>query len=406
MKSVLEDFEFYNYTTSKEIFLNMIHEKRPQDNHDITPRNTEVLFNVLIEELDKSKKENIFFTGKHLKAMYSDVKNGIFIFRGVILETDKETINLVKETMKGKSFNQFIKQVRITKGALKDNEEVNILREFRFKGFVSNFMEFYDNKNNYVFEFVVCRRKILYRDDIFIKRLDNGMVCIARVTDPIKMTIPVAKSNKEYYQKIKKGKLKNLQIGNTFWAVSGIALATLAIAGSVGAVGAGALAITIVYGANTIMSSSYSIYLDYNDRDNEMDLDTLYHNPLKFAFGEFLAKSIDENWRSAGHTVYLGSEIFLGGSGLKSIVKTFKFKSVFKHKNIVKKHELLGELKGMEKVLNFKKIGYDGFQVTDGTRGLYNNSKDFSKSAKEFFKPVEKVRPTFKPITNLGNGGN
>lgn len=404
MKSVLEDFEFYNYTTSKEIFLNMIHEKRPQDNHDITPRNTEVLFNVLIEELDKSKKENIFFTGKHLKAMYSDVKNGIFIFRGVILETDKETINLVKETMKGKSFNQFIKQVRITKGALKDNEEVNILREFRFKGFVSNFMEFYDNKNNYVFEFVVCRRKILYRDDIFIKRLDNGMVCIARVTDPIKMTIPVAKSNKEYYQKIKKGKLKNLQIGNTFWAVSGIALATLAIAGSIGAVGAGTLAITIVYGANTIMSSSYSIYLDYNDRDNEMDLDTLYHNPLKFVMGEFFDKAT--NNRSIGHTIYYGSEVFLGAKGLNEMRKAFNFRALFKNRKIVKNHDLLGDLEGMEKILNLKKIGYDGYQGVDGTRGVYNNSKDFSNSAKELLKPVEKVKPTFKPITNLGNGGN
>lgn len=404
MRNILEDFEFYNYTTSKEIFLNMIHEKRPQDNYDITPRNTEVLFNVLIEKLDKSKKENIFFTGKHLKAMYSDVKNGIFIFRGVILENDKETINLVKETMKGKSFNQFLKQIRITKGALKDNDEVNILREYRFKGFISNFMEFYDNKNNYIFEFVVCRRKILYRDDIFIKRLDNGMVCIAKVTDPIKMTIPMAKSKKEYYQKVKKGKLKNLQVGNTFWAVSGIALATLAIAGSVGTVGAGALAITIVYGANTIISSSYSIYLDYNDRDNEIDLDTLYNNPLKFAMGEFLDKALD--MRKLGHMAYHGSEVFFGGSGLKSIVKNFKFKSIFKHRNLIKKHDLLGDLEGMEKILNLKKIGYDTIQVTDGTRGLYNNSKDFSKSAKELFKPVEKAKPTFKPITNLGNGGN
>ncbi|MGL5759942.1 MAG: hypothetical protein ACRCXS_00865, partial [Cetobacterium sp.] len=66
MRNILEDFEFSNYTTSKEIFLNMINEKRPQDNYDITPKNTEVLFNVLIEEIDKEKKENIFLTGKHL----------------------------------------------------------------------------------------------------------------------------------------------------------------------------------------------------------------------------------------------------------------------------------------------------------------------------------------------------
>lgn len=404
MRNVLEDFELYTYSTSKEIFLNMIHEKRPQDNYDITLKNTEVLFNVLIEELDKSKKENIFFTGKHLKAMYSDVKNGIFIFRGVILESDKETINLVKETMKGKSFNQFIKQIKIIKGKMKSDDEVDVLREFRFKGFVSNFMEFYDNKNNYVFEFVVCRRKVLYRDDIFIKRLNNGMVCIAKVTDPIKMTIPVAKSKKAYYQQVKKGKLKNLQVGNTFWAVSGVALATLAIAGSVGTVGAGALAITVVYGANTIISGSYSIYLDYNDRDNEMNLDTLYNNPLKFAFGEFFDKAIDN--RKVGHMAYYGSEVFLGSKGLNEMRKAFNFGALFKNRKLVKNHSILGELEGMEKVLNLKKIGYDGYQGIDGTRGVYNNSKDFSKSAQELFKPVEKVQPVFKPITNIGNGGN
>lgn len=385
MKNILEDFEFYNYTTSKEIFLNMIHEKRPQDNYDITPRNTEALFNVLIEELDKNKKENIFFTGKQLKAMYSDIKNGIFIFRGVISETDKETINLVKETMKGKTFNQFIKQIRITKGVLKENEEVNILREFRFKGFVSNFMEFYDNKNNYIFEFVVCRRKLLYRDDIFIKRLSNGMVCIAEVEEPIKMTIPITKG------------LKNLQVGNTFWAVSGIALATLAIGGSIGTVGAGALALTVIYGANTLISASYSIYLDYNGRDDEMDLDILYNNPLKFTFGK-IAENMTGN-SSVGHMAYYGSEIFLGTKGLNEMRKAFKLKALFKNRSMVKKHELLGDLEGMEKILNLKKIGYDGYQGIDGTRGVYNNSKEFNQSAKELLKP------TFKPITNLGNGG-
>lgn len=404
MRNILEDFEFSNYTTSKEIFLNMIHEKRPQDNYDITPRNTEVLFNVLIEEVDKEKKENIFFTGKHLKAMHSDVKNGIFVFRGVIPETDKESLNLVKETMKGKTFNQYIKQIKITNGVLTNNGKINILREYKFKGFICCFYEFYDNKNNYIFEFVICRRKILYRDDIFIKRLRNGMLAIGVVTKPIKITRPLAKNKTEYQKKIKQGKLKNLRMGSTFWAVSGIALASFAMIGSFGAVSAGALAVTILFGANTIISGSYSIYLDYNDRDNEMGLDTLYNNPLKFAFGEIANKTL--NVRELGHVAYHGSEIFLGGSGLKSIAKNFKFKAIFKHRNIVKKHELLGELKGLEKGLNLKKIGYDTFQVTDGTRGLYNNSNDFSKSAKDLFKSLEKGKPTFKPITTLGNGGN
>ncbi|MGL5592417.1 MAG: hypothetical protein ACRCX7_08860 [Cetobacterium sp.] len=403
MRNILEDFEFSNYTTSKEIFLNMINEKRPQDNYDITPKNTEVLFNVLIEEIDKEKKENIFLTGKHLKAMHSDVKNGIFVFRGVIPETDKESLNLVKETMKGKTFNQYIKQIKITNGVLTNNGKINILREYKFKGFICCFYEFYDNKNNYIFEFVICRRKILYRDDIFIKRLRNGMLAIGVVTTPIKIIRPLAKNKTEYQKKIKQGKLKNLRMGSTFWAVSGIALASFAMIGSFGAVSAGALAVTILFGANTIISGSYSIYLDYNDRDNEMGLDTLYNNPLKFAFGK-IAENMTGNV-SVGHTVYHGSEILLGGRGLKSIIKNFKFKSILKHRTLVKKHELLGNLEGMENVLNLKRVGYDTFQVTDGVRGIYNNTKDFEKSVRGVFKPIEKTRPTFKPITTLGNRG-
>lgn len=385
MRNILNDFNFSTYTTSKEIFLNMIHEKRPQDNIDLTPRDTSCLFNVLIEELDKDKKNNIFFTGKQLKAMHSDVKNGIFVFRGVILETDKEMLNLVKETLKGKTFNQFIKQIKITKANMKNNNEVEVLREYSFKGFVSEFVEYYDDKNNYIFEFVICRRKILYRDDIFVKRLPNGILAIVTVQEPAKITIPISKKNK----------LKNLQVGNTFWAVSGIALATLGIAGAIATGGFAAIAVTFVYGANTIFSSSYSIYLDYNERDNEMDIDTLYNNPLKFSFGELLGKGIGEEFRGVGHSVYYGSEVFLGVKGTIQLAKGFKVKSVLENIKINLKHPSLGNLEGMEKVMSGEKLMFNILQLIDGSKGVYNNSIEFKSTTEEI------VKPKFKPISNL-----
>ncbi|MGL5022283.1 MAG: hypothetical protein ACRC5S_03195 [Cetobacterium sp.] len=386
MRNILNDFEFSSYTTSKELFLNKLFEKRPQDNLDLTPRNTDCLFNVLIEELDKNKKNNIFFTGKQLKAMHSDVKNGIFVFRGIILETDKETLNLIKETSKGKTFNQFIKKIKITKAKMKNEDEVEVLREYSFKGFVSEFVEYYDDKNNYIFEFVICRRKILYRDDIFIKRLPNGILAIATVLEPAKITIPAPKKNK----------LKNLQVGNTFWAVSGIALATLGIAGAVATGGVATIAITFVYGANTIFSNSYSLYLDYNDRDDEMNLDKLYNNPLKFCFGKFatLIRN-DEDFKKLGYIGYHGSELFLGGQGMIQLTKGFKIKSILESIKINMKHPVLGNLEGMEKVLSAEKLMFNILQFVDGTNGIYNNSTEF-KSLTE-----ETIKPKFKPISQF-----
>ncbi|WP_330112457.1 hypothetical protein VSU16_14815 (plasmid) [Cetobacterium somerae] len=385
MRNILNDFEFSSYTTSKELFLNKLFEKRPQDNLDLTPRNTDCLFNVLIEELDKDKKNNIFFTGKQLKAMHSDVKNGIFVFRGVILETDKETLNLIKETSKGKTFNQFIKKIKITKAKMKNEDEVEVLREYSFKGFVSEFVEYYDDKNNYIFEFVICRRKILYRDDIIIKRLPNGILAIATILEPAKITIPAPK----------KSKLKKLQVGNTFWAVSGIALATLGIAGAVATGGVAAIAVTFVYGANTIFSGSYSIYLDYNDRDSEMDLDTLYNNPLKFSFGEIFVKARGENSRNIGHAMYYGSEVFLGVKGLNQFVKGFKVKSILENIKVNLKHPSLGNLEGMEKVISGEKLIFNIFQLIDGTKGVYNNSVDFKSATEEI------IKPKFNPVHSL-----
>lgn len=396
--STLQDFSFSTYSCDINYFLNKLYEKRPEENFKITPRETDCLFNVFISEFDTSKNENIFFTGKQIKSKHYDLKNGIFVFAGVIHETDVETINLIKNTMRNKTYNQFIKNIVITHGVMKDEDEINVVREFSFKGFVCEFLEYYDRFGNFNFEFVICKRKVMYRDDILIKRLDNGLLLIGKVEKPAKITIPIAKSKKSYTQKLKKGKLKNLQVGNTFWAIGGICLAVLGVAGTVATGGTAAIAITVLFGANTIVSNSYSIYLDYNDRDDEMDLDTLYNNPLKFSIGELLAQK-DESRREVGHVIYHGLEIFLGIKGLQGMAKGFKIKSLFKTRNISASHKILGELQGKEKVVNLEKVLFNGYQVVDGVNGVQNNVKGFNKAIKEY------EPPTYKPTLKLKEGG-
>ena len=296
-------------------------------------------------------------------------------------------IELIRNSIKNRSSNQFIKQIKITKGFLNTNNEIQVEREFSFKGFISDFFEFYDNSNNFSFEFVLCRRKILYRDDIFIKRLDNGILAIGKVLEHAKITIPITKDKKIYQQKSEKGKL---QVGNTFWAISGIALAVLGVAGTVASGGTAPIALTILFGANTIVSNTYSIYLDFNNRDDEMDLDKLYNNPLKFSMGELFAIRGERN-RKLGHATYYGTEIFLGTKGLKDLAKGFKVKSLFKTRNIFIKHSVFGKLKGQEQVLMLEKVLFNGYQVVSGVKGLQNNTQEFNESIKEDELPTYKA---------------
>ena len=385
MSNILNDFIFSSYITSQDTFFDELLKKRPNDQFEISDNNLNVLFNIIIEELDFSN--NIFFTGQQIKATHFDIKNGIFIFSGIINNEDTSMIELIRNSIKNRSSNQFIKQIKITKGFLNTNNEIQVEREFSFKGFISDFFEFYDNSNNFSFEFVLCRRKILYRDDIFIKRLDNGILAIGKVLEHAKITIPITKDKKIYQQKSEKGKL---QVGNTFWAISGIALAVLGVAGTVASGGTAAIALTILFGANTIVSNTYSIYLDFNNRDDEMDLDKLYNNPLKFSMGELFAIRGERN-RKLGHATYYGTEIFLGTKGLKDLAKGFKVKSLFKTRNIFIKHSVFGKLKGQEQVLMLEKVLFNGYQVVSGVKGLQNNTQEFNESIKEDELPTYKA---------------
>lgn len=354
--------------------------------------NTNFMFRLLIQELDMT--DDILFTGEQIKAKHFDYKNGVFAFAGVIHEKDYELIKLLKTAVKNKTFNQFIKNIRFVEAKMKNDKEVYVFCDYSFKGYIADFYEYYDNFGNLNFEFVIYHRKVLYQDDILIKRMTNGILLIGKIEEPARITIPIAKNKKDYETKLKAGKLKNLQVGNTFWAIGGICLVILGIAGTVATGGMAVIAITVLFGANTIVSNSYSIYLDYNDRDDEMDLDTFYNNPLKFSMGELLALR-DEEARSLGHALYHGSEFFLGAQGLYSLTKGFKIKSLFKFRNISINHPVLGKLQGKERVLVLEKVLFNGYQFADGIKGVENNIQGANKAIKEY------EPPTYKPTLKL-----
>lgn len=354
--------------------------------------NTNFMFRLLIQELDMT--DDILFTGEQIKAKHFDYKNGVFAFAGVIHEKDYELIKLLKTAVKNKTFNQFIKNIRFVEAKMKNDKEVYVFCDYSFKGYIADFYEYYDNFGNLNFEFVIYHRKVLYQDDILIKRMTNGILLIGKIEEPARITIPIAKNKRDYENKLKAGKLKNLQVGNTFWAIGGICLAVLGVAGTVATGGTAVIAITVLFGANTIVSNSYSIYLDYSDRDDEMDLDTFYNNPLKFSMGELLALR-DEEARSLGHALYHGSEFFLGAQGLYSLTKGFKIKSLFKFRNISINHPVLGKLQGKERVLVLEKVLFNGYQFADGIKGVENNIQGANKAIKEY------EPPTYKPTLKL-----
>ena len=141
--------------------------------------NTNFMFRLLIQELDMT--DDIFFTGEQIKAKHFDYKNGVFAFAGVIHEKDYELIKLLKTAVKNKTFNQFIKNIRFVEAKMKNDKEVYVFCDYSFKGYIADFYEYYDNFGNLNFEFVICHRKVLYQDDILIKRMTNGILLIGKI---------------------------------------------------------------------------------------------------------------------------------------------------------------------------------------------------------------------------------
>lgn len=365
MNSVLEDFEVNSYFLNHEIYLNNLYNKAGDKNFSSTEKLENYLLTVFIEELDK--KDNILFTKKQIKSMYCDIKNGIFVFRGVINEKDTPQLKLIKNALKNRTFNQFIKNITITKAVMKDLKNVNILREFKFKGYIADFYEYYDNFGNFTFEFVLCRRKIIYRDDIYIKRTLEGflVICIFEEVPKIVFPEPMKKKNKK----------KGLQADNAFWntgsvgfgamgLVSGgkqiikfgaaaMGMSTVGVSGGAIITGAVVGTVVVILAGNAIWSGGYSLYLDYVGRDDEIELDTLKNNPVRFICENVVEGIFGKKYRNFGEVFYYLVEgalgIFAVNSGIRAIIKGFTKNKFFRVKKIRVIHSTLGSLEGAEK---------------------------------------------------------
>lgn len=227
----------------------------------------------------------------------------------------------------------------------------------------------------------------MYRDDIFIERISDGSLIIGIVESPAEIKIPFYKDKGNCKRKQKEGNLKNLQPGNTFWAVTGVILGTIAeISTIVHGGGILKVMITCVVAANTVWSNSYSIYLDLNERDNEMDLDTLINNPLKFRLGKFFEDIMGD--KKVGHTFYYGLELFSALQGQFSLIKDIKIANYFRVSKIKASNPILGYfiLDGMKNNLLMKKSLFDIYQTIDAGKGILESSKEFYNTIQEIKK--------------------
>ncbi|MGL5202136.1 hypothetical protein, partial [Cetobacterium sp.] len=266
------NFESYDYDTSKDSFIEYLYKQRHMENIKIDSRNTDDLKNIIIEELDGSDK--VVLTGKQIRSSTYDTKKGVFVIYGDILEDDNNTLKLNHMALTSKE-NQFIRDITIIHSNLID-DTVYCNLHYIFKGYIINYYEYFDTKGNMKFELVLGSRKELYNDKIFVRRrLD--FLYIAEVQEVGEISLPVSKKQLEK---------SRLNVGDTFWACSGVVLATVTLAGTLGAAASAPVLVTItaIYAGNTLWSNARSIYLDWNERDDEINLDTWLNNPLKMSF--------------------------------------------------------------------------------------------------------------------------
>ena len=388
-------FESYDYDSSKDSFVEYLHKQRPMDKIKIDNRNTDDLKNVIIEELDKSDK--VVLTGKQIRSSTYDTKKGVFVIYGDILEDDKNTLKLNHMALTSKE-NQFIRDVTIIHSNLID-DTVYCSLHYIFKGYIINYYEYFDIEGNMKFELVLGSRKELYNDKVFVRRrLD--FLYVAEVQDVGKINVPVSKKQLEK---------SRLNIGDTFWACSGVILATVTLAGTLGAVASAPVLVTItaIYAGNTLWTNARSIYLDWNERDDEINLDTWLNNPLKMSFRSFASNwdflfNIDKKeLEEYGELAYYFSEVAIGFVGNFQFVKGFKFNDYYKYgvKNV---NSTLGKLRVKVLKLKYGKIGFDIHSLNDGQKGIISNYQSWQESSKAL--EDKAAKPTFKPITTLGMG--
>lgn len=388
-------FESYDYDSSKDSFVEYLHKQRPMDKIKIDNRNTDDLKNIIIEELDKSDK--VILTGKQIRSSTYDTKKGVFVIYGDILEDDNNTLKLNHMALTSKE-NQFIRDITIIHSNLID-DTVYCSLHYIFKGYIINYYEYFDTKGNMKFELVLGSRKELYNDKIFVRRrLD--FLYVAEVQDVGEISVPVSKKQLEK---------SRLNVGDTFWACSGVILATVTLAGTLGAVASAPVLVTIttIYAGNTLWSNARSIYLDWNERDDEIDLDTWLNNPLKMSFRSFASNwdflfNIDKKeLEEYGELAYYFSEVAIGFIGNFQFAKGFKFNDYYKFR-IKNVKSTLGKLKVKVLKLKYGKIGFDIHSLNDAQRGIISNYQSWQESSKAL--EDKAVKPTFNPITTLGTG--
>ncbi|MGL4308041.1 MAG: hypothetical protein ACRCRV_04035 [Cetobacterium sp.] len=354
--SALDNFNINNYTTTIDNFFDRVVKARPEGNFNINSNDTRMIKQLFIEEMDNSRA--FLLTREEIKAFHIDLKKGVFVIHGTITGENQTLLNLIKESMKKKSESKFIKKISIIPQGQVIGDKINIT-EYTFNGYIQGFYESYDVYGNLEFDLVICKHSVTYRDNIYISRIGKYLAI-----GDLQEQVPVISS-------------KGLQLNNSLLVGAGMFFAGIAMLGSAPLTIMGA--ITIVYGGNTLISGTYGLYLDYIGEDHRMNDNTLLNNPLRFAFGKIGKILINDlmklksNGELIGCNFYHGSEIALGIKGIVDFKKSFKVGYYIKNIKIHKNFKFLGELEGMEKVLDKSKVGYSATELYLGGKGIKDN---------------------------------
>ncbi len=213
-----------------------------------------------------------------------------------------------------------------------------VVREIIFTGRCLYYTEKYDNRGNLYFEVVI--------QDAFYNNTNEK-----------------AFRYKDFYAVVTldRGSLRNLSGSNTFWSGTGLVLGGVATieAGVAIATGAITIAITFIFGTNTICTAVWDLYMDYEDTDNKIGaFNFLRDNIFKDEFN------------------LLGQ---LGGKlGNISIYSKFNPKKI----KLWKMGKYSNTMQMTIRQLDYTRYGYDVYQMVDGTKnmndyaiGLYESLK-------------------------------
>ncbi len=137
-------------------------------------------------------------------------------------------------------------------------------------------------------------------------------------------------------------------------------------------------AITFIYGVNTVCTAVWDLYMDYEDTDDKIGaFNFLRDNIFRDGFnllGQLVGYS-GSRVEKIGEVLYYGSEIFLGGKGMKQLAGNLGNISIYSKFNpkkikLWKMGKYSSTMEMATRQLDYTRYGYDVYQMTSGVKNM------------------------------------